>query len=115
MLQLTTVGAPGGPFLQWLAPSAVTFTVVNVAGGPPAADNPEGSIASARSTATNDTSSRLIPNPTLSISMPRVPPSDEDLRLRSALANETYAECRAASRKENAVCDRSRSAMSDAC
>src|SRR6266446_2576059 len=76
MLQLTTVGAPGGPFLQWLAPSAVTFTVVNVAGGPPATDNPEGSIASARSTATNDTSSRLIPNPTLSISMPRVPRSE---------------------------------------
>src|SRR5438034_9458605 len=98
MLQLTTVGAPGGPFLQWLAPSAVTFTVVSVAGGPPAADNPEGIIASARSTATNDTSSRLIPNPTLSISMPRVPPSDEHLHLRSGPAYESYEVRRGARR-----------------
>src|SRR5437773_9777961 len=68
MLQLTTCSASAGPFLQWPVPSTSVLTVVKVAGGPPAADKPEGSIASARSTATNDASSRLIPFPTFSIS-----------------------------------------------
>src|SRR5882672_6910433 len=63
MLQLTTVGAPGGPFLQWLVRSALTFTVVNVAALPFAVANPVRSAPSIRATPERTTPSFLIPLP----------------------------------------------------
>src|SRR5881628_436662 len=49
MLQFTTVVAPDGPFLQWSPPSSPKLIVVNVAGGPPAAANADGSMTNAKS------------------------------------------------------------------
>ena len=61
MLQFTTVVAPDGPFLQWSPPSAPKLIVVNVAGGPPAAANADGSMANAKSKLPKTTPIFLIP------------------------------------------------------
>src|SRR5204863_3208054 len=61
MLQLTTVSASGWPFLQWPTPSTPVLTVENVAGGPPAKANADGSIANAKSKLPKITPIFLIP------------------------------------------------------
>jgi hypothetical protein len=61
MLQFTTVSDAGRPFLQKFPPSASKLIVVNVAGGPPATANADGSIASAKSKLPKITPIFLIP------------------------------------------------------